>query len=207
MKKLMMVWLSMALMLPAPAMAVITVLSGEEIIKAYELDEGGNSWEKYREGQNIFMVIQANLGTPHFEVIDAELIFYWKQWENGKKFKYYERFNITDIKGDIDIADLGIVNKKRKVALCLMALFPEDSQDVVALGYLLGERNNKGYIKLLKGNISSHAYDSQGDIVNFEKNNWEIYRTKDFEGESVDAIANAIEQYLIDKNYQPEPEN
>ena len=202
MKKILVILFAAALMLPASVMAEISVLKGYEYCNGYDLEEG--VWEKYNDDVKLFFVIDAEPGTPHFTVNSAEIFNYWKEKEGGETFKYYRRLNLIDMEADLQIADLDVDNK---VELTVSLSLIEGDKLRLLLGLMAGETNKKDYIKNLKGLLIIHAYDEgSGDIVEFQKVKWDIYRTKDFDDPELTAeqIADDIEQYFEGKGYEEE---
>lgn len=206
MKKIIMVLLAVALVFPPSAMAEISVLKGEEVTVDHQFDQGASEWWKRKDREKLFLVIDAVAGTPRFTVNGVEVIFYWKEYVGDEVFKYYERINATiDLGADIQIVDLG---RENKVALTLSLEFDDNGASVIDLGFTVGEQNKKGFIKYLKGKFIHHVYDAvSGDIIEFGKDSWELYRTKDFDeaGTTATEIADAIVSYLEGKGFVPEP--
>ena len=199
MKKMIIVLFSLALIFPISAMAEISVLKGKESNSGYQIN-AKDVWDKYKDSTKLFLVIDADLETTHFKVGDVVAIFYWTQ---GKGSKFYLTVNL-DAFADVQIADLGKIKRKRKVAFCIEAEFWDDILQAYRsiLGHLMGERTKTGIIKHLTGNFLRHTYDDEGGtVINIEKVKWDISRIKDFTGNNAAEIVGKIEMYLESKGY------
>ncbi len=203
MKKIFMLCLIVAFLMPISAFAEVSVLKGTEVYKLdYEKDTG--VWENEKDSSvsdKLFFVIDAvPTQDDNYDIDYLETIFYWKE---SKREKYYERF-IFDLDNDVQLVDLG---KKKNIAMTFFINYTEGDETEKMMGVLKGKKKDN-YIKSLKGYINMIEDDSDG-LFCFETFKWNLNRTRRFDNPEKNGpeIADDIIDYLEDKGYEEEPED
>ena len=114
------------------------------------------------------------------------IFFLDEEKENGQTFKYY-----------------GIANFSGQSVFQILDIVDGDYKEIV-VGNLKGKFKKSGFFKTLNGVSVSQKYENY-IITEFGKTKWNLSRTKKFDDEQLDAkqIADAIEEYLIEKGYVP----
>ena len=205
MKKIFMLCLIVAFLMPVSAFAEVSVLKGKEVDKLdYEKDNGDWENEKDNVSDKLFFVIDADPTLDdNYGINYLELIFYWKEKEGGSIMKYYERY-VFNLEDDIQLVDLG---KKKNIAMTFFIEEEEENELQKVMGVLKGKKKGD-HIKSLKGYINSIEKDLD-DLFCFGTFKWNLNRTKRFDdpGETGQQIADDIIDYLEDKGYEEEPED
>lgn len=193
--------MTVSVLLPTAVFAEIVVLKGEESVK-WVYENVNDTWKKDKrdDPNKTYIIIDANKigGNPYFDVIDAEVITYWKEMMGDEKLKRYTRLNLTGPGAFVEIVNLST----NEVAMSAELFLQEGESDVEVLALFLGEQK-KGVIRSLKGHSITHNYFA-GYLVRFERNKFELERDKTFEnaGTSVAEVADSIEGSLKSKGYQ-----
>ena len=205
MKKIFMLCLIVAFLMPISAFAEVSVLKGKEVDNLdYEKDNGVWENEKDSVSDKLFFVIDAvPTQDDNYDIDYLELIFYWKEGKPIKK--YYERYAFN-LENDIQLVDLG---KKNNIAMTFFIQEEEEEETEKIMGVLKGKKKGD-HIKSLKGYINSIEEEGDlNDLFCFSTFKWNLNRTKRFDdpGETGQQIADDIIDYLEDKGYEEEPED
>ena len=205
MKKIFMLCLIVAFLMPISAFAEVSVLKGKEVDKLdYEKDNGDWENEKDNVSDKLFFVIDADPTLDdNYGINYLELIFYWKEKEGGSIMKYYERY-VFNLEDDIQLVDLG---KKNNIGMTFFIEEEEENELEKIMGVLKGKKKGD-HIKSLKGYINSIEEEGDlNDLFCFGTFKWNLNRTKRFDDPEKNGpeIADDIIEYLEDKGYEEDP--
>ena len=192
MKKWTFFLLAAILAFPLSAGAEIIVLKGEEVVKAYNINDTLDGFEKDNREGKVYMVIEYSEDTPpDLNLENFTNIFYNK---NEKKYKVIDPSDLTD-----PVLSM-VILKGNKVAFTMRGALIEGDFTALVQGAGIGNINNKFKLKDLKEYIIVHNYRS-GALTRIEKSKSNMVRDKKFSGDVLLDVVDQILDHLESKGY------